>query len=444
MTLRWKMILSVAIATAVSAIVVGATMYFLQRDQYLQEVALRARTLVEIAAAETASDLAGDNIEDLDQIVSRLVESDFASLDIKFVAVLDASRHVVAHTNHSEYGQVAQDAFTKEAAVLDKVMTRRIENGEDAMLMASAPVSTHVPGKPGIRWGTIVAGIGMGRIEEGLRNVILWSVGAAVMALIFNAFIMFFIIDRLVVRPVHELTQDAQRFAGGDLRTRERTTRNDEIGRLAMALDEMAIRLDRYTRSLEDEIRSRTSELEEANRKLSEANAALQGLATTDGLTGLFNYRHFATTLTAEIHRSRRAGAPVSLIMLDVDHFKNYNDTHGHPAGDEVLRKIAQLIQSRLRRTDIPCRYGGEEFAVILTDTDRNAAVLVADTLRELVAKTPFEGEETQPGGRLTISAGVATFPIDAHDAEGLVQAADRALYRAKEGGRNRVEVVHI
>jgi diguanylate cyclase (GGDEF)-like protein len=125
--------------------------------------------------------------------------------------------------------------------------------------------------------------------------------------------------------------------------------------------------------------------------------------------------------------------------MLDVDHFKNFNDTHGHPAGDEVLKALADIIKSRLRDVDISARYGGEEFAVLLPETDRKAGTLVAEDICAQVESHSFEGGDSQPLGKVTISIGVAEFPADCTDAPSLLKEADEALYRAKSEGRNRV-----
>ncbi len=130
---------------------------------------------------------------------------------------------------------------------------------------------------------------------------------------------------------------------------------------------------------------------------------------------------------------------PLAVALVDIDMFKAYNDTHGHPAGDDVLRQLADILKSRLRAIDLPCRYGGEEFAVVLLDTNKHRAVAVADELRHTVATTPFPKEKTQPGGRLSISIGVATSLVDAKEADILVEHADKALYRAKHSGRDRV-----
>ena len=185
-------------------------------------------------------------------------------------------------------------------------------------------------------------------------------------------------------------------------------------------------------RELEAKISERTQELASANERLAQ-------LAVTDGLTGLFNHRHFHDRLTLEIERSLRNGLPLSLLMIDVDHFKRYNDRHGHPAGDEVLRQLSRIMTEGRRVNDFCARYGGEEFSVVLVDTSKQTAVQVAERLREQVAEHRFAYADDQPEGCLSVSIGIATFPEDTHDAESLVVTADAALYAAKRAGRNRV-----
>jgi len=183
---------------------------------------------------------------------------------------------------------------------------------------------------------------------------------------------------------------------------------------------------------LHDELQKRMAELEEARDQLRQ-------LAITDGLTGLYNYRYFKEQWNQEIIRAQRHSLSLSLIMIDIDHFKLYNDTHGHLAGDEVLRAIGHLIRSNIRKIDIPARYGGEEFAVILPETAKAPATFVAEKLRKLVEECPIPHEEKQPGGKLTISLGVSTFPDDGQSPEQLIDVADQRLYKAKQNGRNRV-----
>jgi diguanylate cyclase (GGDEF)-like protein len=184
-------------------------------------------------------------------------------------------------------------------------------------------------------------------------------------------------------------------------------------------------------RELEAKIHERTHELAEANLRLGQ-------LAVTDGLTGLYNHRHFHERMALEVERSQRSGLPLSLLMIDVDHFKQFNDAFGHPAGDEVLRQLARVFGDARRANDIVARYGGEEFAVILVDTAKFTAAKVAERVRERVAAHDFS-EGAPRAGRLSISVGVATFPDDGADAEALVRVADAALYAAKRAGRDRV-----
>ena len=166
----------------------------------------------------------------------------------------------------------------------------------------------------------------------------------------------------------------------------------------------------------------------------------LKQLARTDGLTGLLNHRAFHEALVYELQRTFRYPAPLSLLMIDVDHFKSYNDAHGHPAGDTVLRTLAKLFADVLRTTDQVARYGGEEFAIVLPDTDKNQAIGVAQKLCEMIRAHEFHGaSQSQPLGRVTISVGIASSPENGMDAQELVSAADEALYRSKALGRDRV-----
>ncbi|HET9957913.1 MAG TPA: diguanylate cyclase [Polyangiaceae bacterium] len=173
--------------------------------------------------------------------------------------------------------------------------------------------------------------------------------------------------------------------------------------------------------------------------ELRTANARLESLAVTDGLTGLFNRRYFDTLLITEMQRTLRYKTPIAVALLDIDHFKHVNDTYGHPMGDEVLRNLSRLVASSVRTTDSVARYGGEEIAVVLTQTDEHGALEVAERLRVQISElTHTLGEHSI---QKTASFGVACFDGngDAMHPEDLVKRADQALYRAKHGGRNRV-----
>ncbi|RMH82103.1 MAG: diguanylate cyclase [Calditrichaeota bacterium] len=165
----------------------------------------------------------------------------------------------------------------------------------------------------------------------------------------------------------------------------------------------------------------------------------IRELSYTDGMTGLHNFRFFEMRLKEELARARRENSPLSLLILDVDYFKNYNDALGHPAGDEVLRKVSKILKSSVRDNDIVARYGGEEFAIILPGAGKLGAVSLAERIRTKVEITEFANQEIQPEGKLTVSIGVATFPEDALTEAELIDSADKALYHAKKTGRNRV-----
>jgi len=164
----------------------------------------------------------------------------------------------------------------------------------------------------------------------------------------------------------------------------------------------------------------------------------MEQISITDGLTGLYNYRYFKKRLEDEILRAQRYNHFLSLILFDVDHFKNYNDTLGHPAGDTALKTIARILKSTIRNSDIAVRYGGEEFCVILPEEDIKDAHNFAERLRKKIEAHPFQKEEVQPGGKFTISLGVASFPENARSMRALIDKTDAALYDAKHQGRNR------
>lgn len=217
---------------------------------------------------------------------------------------------------------------------------------------------------------------------------------------------------RSVTDPVNSLREGAARLAEGKLSHRVAIHRNDELGELAEAFNTMAGRI-------------------EADQ------AALEAFATRDGLTGLYNHRAFYKLLGDELARAQRFERPVSLLLLDIDYFKRVNDTHGHLAGDAVLRGLSELLGRETRAVDRVCRYGGEEIVVILPETGLDAAARFAERLRAAVEAWPFDANAILI--RLTVSIGVASWPLHADNAQALISAADTAMYAAKQGGRNRV-----
>ncbi|HSW11550.1 MAG TPA: diguanylate cyclase [Solimonas sp.] len=235
-----------------------------------------------------------------------------------------------------------------------------------------------------------------------------------------------------ISRPLVDIAGSVAQIDGGALGVRVPHEGADEVGTLAAAINRMTQRLARYDAMNIEKIKQLNVDLEGANRQLEQ-------LATTDALTGLANRRIFSERLEYELKRTQRSGVPLSLVMIDLDHFKRINDTHGHQAGDAVLREVGSLLRMVIRQTDTAARYGGEEMALILPGTDKQGALNLAEKVRKLISLETVvtDGAELN----ITASLGIASASdLAAPDASSMVQIADAALYRAKSGGRNRVE----
>ncbi len=165
----------------------------------------------------------------------------------------------------------------------------------------------------------------------------------------------------------------------------------------------------------------------------------IQTLANEDGLTGLYNKRYGTKQLSLSINSAERNKQPLSVYLFDIDHFKQYNESQGHLAGDEILRQLGRVAKSAIRADDFAARFGGEEFLVVFQDTDKEGALIAAENFRRQIENFPFANKDQQPGGNLTISGGVASFPLDSSSSTELLRLADEALYQGKQQGRNRV-----
>ena len=237
-----------------------------------------------------------------------------------------------------------------------------------------------------------------------LRNTTLLVVGA----LLAGIGALAYLLGLIIVRPLDRLTNGAALVAAGEMNVDLPVVTGGELGYLTTVFNVMVAAL-----------RDSRSELER--------------LSATDPLTGLSNRRHMMDGLDAEVRRSRRLKHPFAVLMADVDNFKQFNDAHGHPAGDEVLKRLAKVLRDETRDVDLAARYGGEEFFVLMPETDAERASQVAERIRQTIAGEQF------PGGSVRVSVGVAEFPVDGDGPEPLIAAADAALYDAKRDGRDRV-----
>jgi diguanylate cyclase (GGDEF)-like protein len=229
-------------------------------------------------------------------------------------------------------------------------------------------------------------------------------------------------------------------------RTRELETEVAHRHRVEAELAAIRIDLELRVRQRTQALAARNEELQRVRLALEMTNQRLKRLVSADGLTGIANRRHFDRSLDRELRRTRREGQPLSLIFLDLDEFKRFNDTYGHSSGDDVLRQVATTLDETFRRGgDFVARYGGEEFAVVLPGVDAKRAGLYAERLRRRIWRLAIPFTTSTIGDRMTISGGVATVTPDRIVTPGeLLRAADSALYRAKCLGRNRMQIAVI
>jgi diguanylate cyclase (GGDEF)-like protein len=239
-----------------------------------------------------------------------------------------------------------------------------------------------------------------------------------------------------VLRPIGHLSEAVQRGMLGyaELEIPEVSSR-DEIGLLTRTFNDMI----RQQRAQREQIEETNRHLTDRNHRLQQANEVLNQLSITDGLTKLHNHRFFQDHLTREIRRVERTHEPLAILVIDIDDFKRLNDRQGHAAGDEVLERIARILEGAVRGSDLCARYGGEEFVILAPGTDTAGACLLAEKVRTTIAESSFIVDESLRPLRITVSIGVAAFT---GNRKRFFQKADQALYRAKADGKNCV-VVH-
>lgn len=445
MKTRLKVLVAGVGMVAIAMAIMGIFMMTGQQEQHEREVENNAQVLLAAISVPCVRALSSNRIEELDQVLEEFAEGMVESADVESVAVLDNQLRVVGHTDKDLYGRRADDEFSVLAASQPEVLTRVEGKGRSRAMLVSKPLDTSIKGLPGIRWGTLVARIGLARADREIRRTLWVGLQSVGLFALITALLLFFVLERLFLRPIARLSEAAESIREGDLTARSGIVGRGELGSLGATFDRMAEELKKHTDHLQKLVYERTEKLNHANQdlvrtagQLKLANEALQELARTDSLTGLSNRRHMTETLDFHFALARRGGRPISFAMLDVDFFKHYNDTNGHPAGDEVLRALSDLIRQRVRKTDIPCRYGGEEFAIMFPDTDGEQSLAVAEEVRRIVEEHAFPLEEKQPDGGLTVSIGVAVLDKGMEEVGDLIARADEALYKAKAEGRNR------
>jgi len=391
--------------------------YGLQRDQindsYVRQGTILSRALAE--NLEIEQEKSADHLDDMANFSAHI--QDVLSLN---PAVLRAEIYVprgaqVVTAASSEPLRVGRRADPHDAQPLYTGATHTAETrlGDEKALEVLAPVQIH-----GETVASLALDISLKDRDAALQALALRLTVGPALALLVSAGTVGLALRILVLRRLRWVVRAGEALAQGDMASRV-PGRWDEPGR-----DEMATAIHQFN-NMAKSVQSLTAKLEH--------------LGATDGLTGIHNRRFLDDILQREVSRSHRLGAPMALLMVDIDHFKRFNDRHGHQAGDEALRGVTRTLARHLRAMDFLARYGGEEFAVVLPGADGKSALKTAERLRTAVEAAALGA----PGGkRLTVSIGSAACPSDANDAVSLVAAADAALYAAKEAGRNTVRAV--
>jgi diguanylate cyclase (GGDEF)-like protein len=295
---------------------------------------------------------------------------------------------------------------TATRALLDRegrTVTYRRAGGQEVLAVLHAV--------PQLRWAAVVE-LPRAEVQRQLgrlRSGTMWMI----VALLAIVGLMVYVLALVLLRPLGRLAEAAAKAVAGDLSVELPAGGVGETGHLTRSFNTLLGRL-----------RER------------ESAGELERLSVTDALTGLYNRRYLMGTLASEAQRARRLRRPFSVLLMDVDRFKQYNDTHGHLAGDAALTKVAEILRKQTRAVDCVARYGGEEFLVLLLETTVATAALVAERIRVRVAAEAFGG------GRMTVSIGVAECPAHGDTPESLIGSADAAMYQAKAGGRDRVVAV--
>ncbi|MBN2357890.1 MAG: diguanylate cyclase [Deltaproteobacteria bacterium] len=438
--LRIRTTLLVTLLVAAVGFGYGALALTRERATLHERLRAEIEATLDALAIPCAAAIANDRVDTLDSLVANLAGRG-QGLGLLEVTVVDHTGRVLADSRIERFGELLTDGFTRQALQSPRPLWR-LDGGR---ALAAYPVIS------GLRWGTLRAAVTLEPLERALAVRRLELIGFFALATVSVAALLMVLLGLLVVGPIQRLAGVVRRIAGGDRSARVSRYRGDEIGELGRVFDEMAATIDRHTDELERTVAERTSQLADANLKLSQtnrrltaANVQLEQLAVTDGLTGMFNHRYFQEMLSREVKRAERADHQFALLMIDVDHFKHYNDSFGHPAGDILLRELGRLFGENLRQNDVVARYGGEEFIALLVDSDRRAGTATAEKLRGLIAAHPFANREQQPLGAVTISVGIAFYPADGRTPGDLIYAADQALYRSKHAGRNCVTATEV
>lgn len=407
-SIQFKIIVSVVLFTL---IIVGLERYQLSQsitEQFISSKKskneLLIHTMSPIIALNLSLGLDSANKEYIEQIIKQ-------NSDLEFVRLIDMDKRTIY-----EYKQEKSEEAQKD----DQEYNHCFEKIDDDLTHTSLATIE-------LRFSNI-------EFEEMKKNNQRILINVTIVTIVLLIIFIFFL--KLEFKNLKELTEHVllydPKLNNFPLKS---SKKKDEVSHIRNAIISMVQKISSYTELLdntnallEEKVKQRTLELEQSNREL-------KLLASVDPLTNLYNRRYFTNTSEQILEIAKRNKAELSLIMLDIDHFKNINDTYGHQSGDEVISFIASVLIELTRKSDIACRFGGEEFIVLFPHTSLDGAYAIAEKIRMKIEKTAIQ-TQAKESLLITVSIGVSTFSSES-DMESLIHKADKAMYEAKERGRN-------
>jgi diguanylate cyclase (GGDEF)-like protein len=400
-----------------------------EQANFKQELEDQARLVLDTLPLTMRDSLYNLEIDELDDVANVVISNEMITLFIVYdrrgAILVDASQEEL------KFDQTVDHLGEKIISLAPESIYR---DWQDEQLIAGRKV---VLGNTTI--GGVAIGFSTHPLDEKIDTLTRQSIFLIIISLGMGGVITF-VISQQITNPLGELTNLAGRMAGGEQSLRIDLTSKDEIGKLGLAFNRMAQAIQKRERDLRKLAEDLEQTVADRTEKLRSQNQILEKIAITDSLTQAFNRRHFFDLSEIEIQRALRYGHPLSVMILDVDHFKVVNDTYGHRVGDQVLVNIVRLCQENIRNIDVFARYGGEEFVILLPETDCGETSLMAERICNLVAETPIILGAIKVS--VTLSIGVACWDGDQElNYDQLLSQADIALYRAKDQGRNMVEV---
>ncbi len=408
-SLKYRIAISVFVMEAIMLTVVLWNTFNFVENQAKEDLDNRHKIVIELIQQISSNSMFSEEYDDLQQYIEQIAQDP----EIFNIAILNRSGVIIAHSQFDKVGEKMHEKFSSPHHYW---VTKRIS-----------------------KFGFLEIEFSLERITKQLQKARQLGIGIAMAGMIVIA-ISGLMFGFLLTHKLGSLTKVISKFKESGEYSYVEISGSDEIATLSRAFNHMGNKINDYIDRIESDkgllevrVAERTKELEDAKQKMAEVNSRLESMAITDHLTGLFNRIKIEESMETEYLRRLRYRTSFSVVLLDIDKFKNVNDTYGHDVGDSTLVTLSKILSNHVRKIDIVGRWGGEEFIVVCPDTDINGAAILAENLRKEIEKSEFDIV-----GTITCSFGIAEMHDDEMLKE-LIKRSDVGLYLAKAQGRNRV-----